>query len=345
MKNNKVLRELYRFRQLLILAALCLTLTLLLPGVFLTAGNFRSILYAISLQGIMICGATFPVLLGGIDRTVSGVAALSAACCCSIIARSGYTPESVFVGMLVGVGIGAFSGLLHGVILAHFNIPAFLLTLATSQILYGFVQTVTGNQLINVMKASAFTKLGSMRILEIPLPVYILLACFLVSYFILNRTTYGRQLYFVGGNRESAKLSGILTKRVIIAAYVMSGVMAAISGLILSSMNQQASATQAMGYENDVLAAIVVGGISMRGGSGSIFGAMFGALLIGILINGLQLLGIESVYHDLIKGIIIIAAIAADMYSSHKMSGLQHGGLKKWLGRYKALREAKSTPV
>ena len=327
--------KLHQFRQLLILFALCVLLTILLPGVFLTAGNFRSILYAISLQGIMICGATFPVLVGGIDRTVSGVAALGGAICCTIIAKSGFTSQSVVLGMFMGVAIGALSGVLHGIVLAHFNIPAFLLTLATSQILYGFVQTVTGNQLINVMQAKAFTQLGSARLFEIPIPVYILFVCFGISYFLLNKTVYGRQLYFVGGNREAARLSGISSKKVIIIAYMISGVMAAISGLLLSSMNQQASAMQAMGYENDVLAAIVVGGISLRGGQGSIFGAMFGALLIGILTNGMQLLGIESVYHDLIKGVIIIAAIAADMYSSYKMSGLQHGGFFKWLMRFR----------
>jgi len=215
------------------------------------------------------------------------------------------------------------------------------LTLATSQILYGFVQTVTGNQLINVMQAKAFTQIGSARFLEIPIPVYILFVCFGISYFLLNKTVYGRQLYFVGGNREAARLSGINSKRVIIIAYMVSGVMAAISGLLLSSMNQQASAMQAMGYENDVLAAIVVGGISLRGGSGSIFGAMFGALLIGVLTNGMQLLGIESVYHDLIKGVIIIVAIAADMYSSYKMSGMQHGGFLKWLQKTRITARAK----
>ena len=143
------------------------------------------------------------------------------------------------------------------------------------------------------------------------------------TYIMLNKTVYGRHLYCVGGNREAAKLSGIKVKKVIIIAYVISGFMGALSGLVLSSMNLQASAGQAKGYENDVLAAIVLGGVSLRGGSGTIQGAMFGTLLIGILTNGLQLLGVASVYHDLIKGLIIITAVAIDMYSSYKMSGLK----------------------
>lgn len=331
MKNKKWLTQLYKYRQLVILVVMCLFFTLVLPGKFLSLNNFRNILYAISLQGIMICGATFPVLLAGIDRTVSGTAALAGAFCCTTIVANNFSGGGVLLGVLLGIAIGAVSGLFHGLVLSRFQIPAFLLTLATSEILYGLVQTVTGNQLINVMKADAFNWVGSSRILGIPVPVYILAICFLFTYIVLNKTVYGRHLYCVGGNREAAKLSGIRVKKIIIIAYVISGIMGALSGLVLSSMNQQASAGQAKGYENDVLAAIVVGGVSLRGGAGTIQGAMFGALLIGILTNGMQLMGIASVYHDLIKGIIIIAAVAIDMYSSYKMSGLKRDSFLKRL--------------
>ena len=323
MNGKKLLTQLYKFRQLIILLALCLVFTIALPGKFLSLNNFRNILYAISLQGIMICGATFPVLLAGIDRTVSGTAALAGAICCTTIVGHSYSNSGVLLGVLLGLGVGMLSGVFHGLVLCRFNIPAFLLTLATSEILYGLVQTVTGNQLINVMNADTFNWVGSSRILGVPVPVYILLGCFLFTYILLNKTVYGRHLYCVGGNREASKLSGINVRKVIIVAYIISGVMGALSGLVLSSMNQQASAGQAKGYENDVLAAIVVGGVSLRGGAGTIQGAMFGALLIGILTNGMQLLGIDSVYHDLIKGLIIILAVAIDMYSSYKMSGLK----------------------
>lgn len=316
-------KQLYKFRQLIILVVMCLVFTIALPGKFLAPGNFVNIFYAISLQGIMICGATFPVLLAGIDRTVSGTAALAGAMCCTTIVRGGFSASSVLLGVLLGLLIGMVSGLFHGLVLSRFDIPAFLLTLATSEILYGLVQTVTGNQLINVMKADAFKWIGGARPLGVPMPVYILAVCFLFTYIMLNKTVYGRHLYCVGGNREAAKLSGIKVKKVIIIAYVISGFMGALSGLVLSSMNLQASAGQAKGYENDVLAAIVLGGVSLRGGSGTIQGAMFGTLLIGILTNGLQLLGVASVYHDLIKGLIIITAVAIDMYSSYKMSVLK----------------------
>lgn len=339
--KSKGLARLCGNRQVLILALMCLVFTIMLPGKFLTIGNFRNILYAISLQGIMICGATFPVLLAGIDRTVSGSAALSGAVCCTVIVRSGFSTVGIVLGALLGIGVGLLSGLFHGIVLSRFNIPAFLLTLATSEILYGLVQTVTGNQLINVMRADPFNFVGNSWLLGVPIPVYVLLICFVFTYIMLNHTVYGRYLYCVGGNREAAKLSGINVRKITIIAYVISGAMGALSGLILSSMNQQASAGQAKGYENDVLAAIVVGGVSLRGGAGTIQGAMFGALLIGILTNFLQLMGIASVYHDLIKGLIIIAAVAVDMYTSYKMSGLRRKSILKRMMRKRAPRESR----
>lgn len=322
-KENKFMKKLFAEKRVLVLLVMIIFFSVLLPGKFFTTNNFRNILYAISLQGIMICGATFPVLLSGIDRTVSGTAALAGAACCTTIVKFGFTWQGIVLGVLVGLLAGALSGLFHGLVLSRFEIPAFLLTLATSEILYGLVQSITGNQLINVMKADAFNWVGSSRILGIPTPVYILALCFLFTYIVLNKTVYGRYIYCVGGNKEGAKLSGINVKKVIIIAYIISGIMGALSGLVLSSMNQQASASQAKGYENDVLAAIVVGGVSLRGGAGTIQGAMLGALLIGILTNGLQLLGVDPVYHDLIKGVIIIAAVAFDMYAAYKNSGLK----------------------
>ena len=330
MKVNDVLNKLLRFRQVISLLLLCALFAILLPGTFLSPDNLRSVLFSISIQGIMVCGAVFPVLVGGIDRTVSGVAALGAAVCCALVSTGGFTPQSIVLGLALGLLLGAFSGFLHGMVLARFNIPAFLLTLVTSQILYGLVQTITGNQAIDVKDAKGFGLLGG-HLLTIPVPVFFLFICLGVCYVLLNKTVYGRQLYYVGGNRGAAQLSGISVKKVIIIAYVISGLLATISGLLLSGVNRQASATQALGYENEVLAAVIVGGVSLRGGQGSILGAMFGALLIVILSNGMQLLGIAQVYGDLVKGLIIIAAIAADLYSSYWLNKSSQGNFLKWL--------------
>lgn len=323
MKKSRadIIKRIFSNSRIIVLVLLCIFLTLSTKGRFFTYSNFVSILYSISLTGIMICGAAFPVLLGGIDRTVSGNAAVCGAMAATVALYFNQTTMGAVLALLCGTACGMISGLFHGIVLSRFAIPAFLLTLATNEVLYGIVQFITGNQLINVLYCEVMNQIGQSRFLGIPIPVYILLVCFAVCYLVLNHTVYGRQIYAVGGNRQASDLSGISTRRVIIIAYTISGFLGALSGFVLSCMNRQASAAQAQGYENDVLAAIVVGGVSLRGGEGTLQGAMLGAILIGIMTNGLRLLGIDSIYHNLIKGIIIIAAIAWDMLSAAVKSG------------------------
>ena len=323
MKKSRadIIKRIFSNSRIIVLVLLCIFLTLSTKGRFFTYSNFVSILYSISLTGIMICGAVFPVLLGGIDRTVSGNAAVCGAMAATVALYFNQTTMGAVLALLCGTACGMISGLFHGIVLSRFAIPAFLLTLATNEVLYGIVQFITGNQLINVLYCEVMNQIGQSRFLGIPIPVYILLVCFAACYLVLNHTVYGRQIYAVGGNRQASDLSGISTRRVIIIAYSISGFLGALSGFVLSCMNRQASAAQAQGYENDVLAAIVVGGVSLRGGEGTLQGAMLGAILIGIMTNGLRLLGIDSIYHNLIKGIIIIAAIAWDMLSAAVKSG------------------------
>ena len=331
MKEKKALRKksIINNSRILVLLIMCIFLTITTKGKFFTYSNFVSIMYSISLTGIMICGATFPVLIGGIDRTVSGNAAVCGAMAATVALSFGETTTGAIIALLCGIACGILSGFFHGLVLSRFDIPAFLLTLATNEVLYGIVQFITGNQLINVLNCELMNVIGQSRFLGIPVPVYILLICFGGCYFILNHTVYGRQLYVVGGNRQAALLSGIPTKKIIILAYTISGFMGALSGFVLSSMNRQASSSQAQGYENDVLAAIVIGGVSLRGGEGTLQGAMLGAVLIGVMTNGLRLLGVDSIYHNLVKGLIIIIAIAWDMKSAEHRNGMGKKLLKK----------------
>lgn len=337
MKKRKAAIRKQRFSdsRIIVLIFMCIFLTLMTKGKFFTYNNFVSILYSISLTGIMICGATFPVLLGGIDRTVSGNAAVCGAMAATVALQFNQTNLGAVIALLCGAACGMLSGFFHGIVLSRFAIPAFLLTLATNEVLYGIVQFITGNQLINVLNCELMNWIGQSRFLGIPIPVYVLLICFLACYLILNHTVYGRQIYAVGGNRQASELSGVPTRRIITIAYTISGFMGALSGFVLSSMNRQASSSQAQGYENDVLAAIVVGGVSLRGGEGTLQGAMLGAVLIGVLTNGLRLLGVDSIYHNLIKGVIIIAAIAWDMLSAGTKSGTAKNPLAGLLAKKK----------
>lgn len=340
MNNKKTFaKTLLSNSRIIVLVAMCIFLTIATKGKFFTYSNFVSIMYSISLIGIMICGATFAVLLGGIDRTVSGNAAVCGAMAATVALHFNESNGGAILALLAGLACGILSGFFHGVVLSRFAIPAFLLTLATNEVLYGIVQFITGNQLINVLNCELMNWIGQSRFIGIPIPVYILLLCFLVCYIVLNHTVFGRYIYAVGGNRQASELSGVPAGKVIVLAYTISGFMGALSGFVLSCMNRQASSAQAQGYENDVLAAIVVGGISLRGGAGTLQGAILGAVLIGVMTNGLQLLGVDSIYHNLVKGIIIIVAIAWDMLSANRKSGMAKKPFGGLFGK-KKVREA-----
>lgn len=312
-----------RFQKVFILLAVVAVLTVLQPGVFFTVGNFKSILLAISVYGVMVCGTIYPILLGGIDLAVGATAAMSGACAVVTIVNFNYSTQGVVFGILLGLTTGILAGAVHGIIVSQFKVPPFLITLASQNIVYGIAQLLTRNQVISCLKPVTFTFIGGGRLLGIPTSVYILAVVALASWFLLNKTKFGRSVYAVGGNKEAADLSGISSRKVTILAYAISGFTAALAGIVLASMNQQAIAKAAQGYENDVLTAIVVGGTSLMGGEGSLQGAMFGALLVGIINNGLRLMGVPSTYHSVVKGLVIIIAVAVDAYSRYKNSGLQ----------------------
>ncbi len=326
-KNNKS-ALLKRFQKPLILLAVMLVMVILQPKIFPTWNNMLSILYAVSIYGTMICGMIFAVLLGGIDLSVGPVAALSGAVTVLTIIGMGKTTGSVVVGIVLGLLAGSAVGLVNGLIVSYFNVPAFLITLSTQSIINGVAQLTTGNQTIAAMEPASFTFIGSGRLLGVPVPIYIMALMMLITYFVLNKTVFGQRVYAVGGNKQAALLSGVAVKRVSTICYVISSFMAALSGIVLASMNQQAIAKAAAGYENDVLTAIVVGGTSLAGGEGSIQGALFGALLVGVLNNGMRLMGVPSTYHTLVKGVIIICAVAMDVYGKNKDSGLGRSLLK-----------------
>ena len=328
MNNKKQSSLLKRFQKPLILLVVMLAMVILQPRIFPTWNNMLSILYAVSIYGTMICGMIFAVLLGGIDLSVGPVAALSGAVTVLTIIAMGKTNASVLPAILLGLLAGSAVGLVNGLIISFFNVPAFLITLSTQSIINGVAQLTTGNHTIAAMEPASFTWIGSGRLLGVPVPIYIMALMMLITYFVLNKTVFGQRVYAVGGNRQAAQLSGVAVKRVSTICYVISSFMAALSGIVLASMNQQAIAKAAAGYENDVLTAIVVGGTSLAGGEGSIQGALFGALLVGVLNNGMRLMGVPSTYHTLVKGVIIICAVAMDVYAKNKNSGLERSLLK-----------------
>lgn len=329
MNKDKIKKVLGRSQKLWILVVIMLVLTILQPGVFLTAANMKSILLSISIYGIMVCGTIFPILLGGIDLSVGAVAAAAGALAVTQIVAHDYSMTGVLIGIVGGLLLGCVVGLIHGLIVTQFGVPAFLITLATQNIVYGIAQLLTGNNVIACMKPDFFAFLGGGRLFGIPFSIFIMAFMAILSYIILNKTVLGRNIYAVGGNSEACRLSGVKSRLVTIIAYVASGFTAALAGIVLASMNRQAIAKAAQGYDNYVLTALVVGGASLMGGEGSVLAAIWGAFLVGVVQNGLRLMGVTSDYHGIFKCIVIIAAVALDAQVRYKKSGLQKSGLFK----------------
>lgn len=308
--NDNVKLALYRFRYAIILLAVVLGLTLATPK-FFSSNNFLNILWAVSIVGIISMGATFVILVGRIDLSVGQTAALSGITAALLIKGGTPIPTAIAAACCVGAAVGVVNGLL----VIQFHVPEFITTLATGSIITGIAQMISRGKTISIMESKAYIFLGSGKIADIPIPIFCFLFSFLIAFFILNYMVLGRKCYAVGGNARAARVSNINVKRVVVFAYVLSGIAAAFGGIILSALNQQASASTASGYELDVIAAIVIGGASMSGGVGTIPGTVFGVVLIGLINNGLNLLSEPGTWHPVVKGVIILAAVAFNNYS------------------------------
>ena len=220
MNKDKIKKVLGRSQKLWILVVIMLVLTILQPGVFLTAANMKSILLSISIYGIMVCGTIFPILLGGIDLSVGAVAAAAGALAVTQIVAHDYSMTGVLIGIVGGLLLGCVVGLIHGLIVTQFGVPAFLITLATQNIVYGIAQLLTGNNVIACMKPDFFAFLGGGRLFGIPFSIFIMAFMAILSYIVLNKTVLGRNIYAVGGNSEAGRLSGVKSRLVTIIAYV-----------------------------------------------------------------------------------------------------------------------------
>jgi ribose/xylose/arabinose/galactoside ABC-type transport system permease subunit len=315
MTNQRALNHIKRFKKLFILLFFIILLSVIAPYSFPTSRNISNVLWSISTIGIMSAGSIFVILLGGIDLSLGSVMAFTGAMAVTIIRNSDYSNVGAVFGIFVSLLVGMAVGLFHGAIITKFRVPAFLVTFATQIILNGASQLLLNNKILSCLGPELFTAIGMKKILGFPLPIYIMLAAALVSYYVLNKTVFGRNVYAVGGNPVAAELSGINSTGITLIAYVISGFTAAIGGIVLSSMTQQAIANAGTGYETEVITAIVIGGASLMGGEGNVSGAIFGAILVGLLNNGLNLLNISATIHPLAKGIVIIAAVAADTLS------------------------------
>ncbi|MFB0829194.1 ribose ABC transporter permease [Brevibacillus laterosporus] len=274
---------------------------------FLTVSNIFNVLRQVSINALIAFGMTFVILTGGIDLSVGSTLALSSALSAGLMASGGDPFLAIVVGLLAGLVMGAFNGIL----VAKGNVAPFIATLATMTVFRGLTLVYTEGKPITGLPDS-FGLVGKSFFLQIPMPVIWMLLSFIALYFILKHTTFGRHVYALGSNEEATRLSGISTTKVKIWVYSISGLFASLAGIILTSRLNSAQPTAGTSYELDAIAAVVLGGTSLSGGKGWIVGTLIGAMIIGVLNNGLNLLNVSSFYQLVAKGAVILIAVLLD---------------------------------
>ncbi|MFP7285785.1 ribose ABC transporter permease [Shouchella clausii] len=285
-----------------------LIISILNPG-FLSAPNLLNVLRQVSINALIAFGMTFVILTGGIDLSVGAILAFSGAVTATLLS-SGMDPIlAILIGLLVGAALGA----INGIIIAKGKVAPFIATLATMTIYRGATLMFTdGRPVSNLGDSTLFQMLGGGYFFGIPMPAITMMISFVMLYLILKKTTFGRRVYAVGGNEEASILSGIKVDRIKIYVYSLTGFLAAIAGVILTSRLNSAQPTAGTMYELDAIAAVVLGGTSLTGGKGWIVGTLIGALIIGVLNNGLNLLGVSSFFQQVVKGSVILLAVLLD---------------------------------
>lgn len=312
-KADKRKLQLNSIRELGILLAFILVLLILMilsPKAFARPANLINILKQASINGILATGMMFVIISGGIDLSVGSIVALS-----GVIAASFAHPGEyhLIVPITLSVLAGLATGLFNGIGVAYGNIPPFIVTLGSMTIFRGLALIYSNGQpIFGVTKE--FERIAGGFVLDIipNLVVYFLIVT-TISAFILTRTVFGRRVYAVGGNEISAKVSGINVPKIKMAVYAISGFLAGFAGLLLSSRIVSGNPTAGQSYELDAIAAVIIGGVSMSGGSGKWFGTVIGALFISVIGNGLDILNVSSHFQLIIKGAIIITAVFLDM--------------------------------
>lgn len=283
----------------------------LISDEFLTVSNLLNVARQISLNAIISVGMTLVILTGGIDLSVGSIVAIAGSVTAGLILQGTGILPAIGAGLLLGAVIGGLNGLL----ITRGGIPPFIATMGMMTIVRGYSLIYTDGRPITGL-SEGFRWLGGGYIAGIPVPVVLMVIIFVGAYIFLKQNRFGRYIYAIGGNEEATRLSGINTKRVLVSVYVIAGFMAALSGIILTSRLNSAQPTAGVSFEMDAIAAVVLGGTSLAGGVGTIGGTLIGAMIIGVLDNGLNLLNVSSFYQQVAKGVVILLAVLLDRKKS-----------------------------
>jgi ribose transport system permease protein len=294
---------------IIVLIILCLIMSFLSP-VFLSYANFVNILQQVTVNAIIALGMSVVIFTGGIDLSVGAVLALSGIVLGTITVNNGISPV---IGFICAVLVGAVSGLTSGILISKFRLQPMIATLGIMSIARGAALTLAGGRTITgYSRGFRWIGSGSIPGTEIPVQIIFMLLLYLVMFYLLKYRKTGRYIYSIGGNEEATRLSGINIMQYKTIAYVISGIMASLAAIILVSKLNSAQSIAGEGYELDAIASSVIGGASLLGGFGSVWGTLLGAIIMGVIRNGLNLMNISSNLQRLILGVIILAAVLLD---------------------------------
>lgn len=309
MKNTmKYMSELTTVIALIILMAVIT----IINSNFLTANNLLNLLLQVTSNALIAFGMTFVILTGGIDLSVGSILALSSALTAGLLGSG----MPVTLAILISLILGCILGMMNGLLISYGKLAPFIVTLATMTIFRGATLVYTnGNPITKGLSDTfLFQFLGQGYIVGIPFPVIIMFIVFIVLYVLLHKTAFGKSVYAIGGNEKAAYISGVKLNKVKIIIYSISGIMASISGLIITSRLSSAQPTAGASYEMDAIAAVVLGGTSLSGGKGRILGTLIGTLIIGVLNNGLNIIGVSAFWQQVVKGVVILIAVLIDRF-------------------------------
>lgn len=323
MNTLELKHKLVKFQSIIALLIMCIALSFLSDR-FLTVDNSWNVMRQISVNIIISVGMTLVILTGGIDLSVGSILALSGAVT-AIMLKFGteFVDLNLYIGFTLmgalvgGILVGSLLGWFNGLTITRFKVPPFVATLAMLTIARGFTMLLTGGFPITGFSAEmAF--IGTGWFLRIPMPVWISAIVVVTGVVITNKTQLGRHIYAIGGNETAAKLSGLKIKKIKMIVYSIAGALAAVGGIIVTSRLDSAQPNAGISFELDSIAAVVIGGTSLSGGKGTIMGTVQGALIIGILNNGLVLLNISPFWQQVIKGFVILLAVLIEKFNSRE---------------------------
>lgn len=315
-KNKKKLGDFFKNTGIFwIFIILCIILAFLSPA-FISPVNIMNVVKQISIMGILGIGMTLVIISGGIDLSVASIIALSGVCAAFFAREESSIP--LIVPIIAALAVGLLIGLINGVFIAYVNFPPFIMTLAIMISSRGLALVLCDGRPIFGLSQS-FNNIANGFIFGVPNLIYYVLMLIAFSHFVLRRTVFGKRVYAIGGNETATRLSGINVKLLKVIIYMLSGFLAGFCGLLMASRINSGNAVVANGYELNAIAAAVIGGVSMSGGVGSVLGTLIGALIIGVIQNGLDILSVSPFYQQIIQGLIIILAVFLDIKSKSKI--------------------------